>query len=68
MLDHIYVKLDSSKAAVSVNYSGGCYIEFWPHEGQNSIAFPIYPEDLMPLIEALRVADRRTGIKREDET
>ena len=67
MQDSIKVNLPSSKASVSINYAGGCYIEFWNGKQSQSVASTIAPEDLLPLAEALRVASKRQGMKEDEE-
>jgi len=66
MNDRIYVRLKSSRAAVSVNYSGGCYIEFEVKGDARTVAHVIETEDLLPLIEALKVAVMRSSVKIEE--
>ena len=64
--EHIRVELPGSKAAVSVNYSGGCYIEFEVKGDAKTVAHVIETEDLLPLIEALKVAVKRSSVKIEE--
>ena len=64
--EHIRVELPGSKAAVSVNYPGGCYIEFEVKGDAKTVAHVIETEDLLPLIEALKVAVKRSSVKIEE--
>ncbi len=64
--ENVYVRLPGSKAAVSVNYSGGCYLEFEVKGDARTIAHVIETEDLLPLIEALKVAAKRSSMSIEE--
>ena len=64
--ENIRVELPGSKAAVCVNYAGGCYIEFQVKGDARSVAHVIEAEDLLPLIEVLKVAARRSSMQIEE--
>lgn len=64
--EHVRVRLEGSRAWVSVNGDGGCYIEFEVKGPAGSVAHTIAEEDLLPLIEALRTAARRSSVKIEE--
>lgn len=60
------VQLKDSGALLSVNSSGGCYIEFRVKGPAGSVAYSILPRDLPGLIAGLQEAARRSGYDDEE--